>query len=235
MDKRTFLKTTAIISAGVWLNPTEILANDSKNQLFTLPKLNYEYGDLTPHIDKMTMEIHHSKHHQAYITKLNEALTNSPLQKDSLEQILQKITEKETAIRNNGGGHYNHTLFWELLTPNKDKNKLSDTMTKALEKYFGGYDKFKEAFKKEALGRFGSGWTWLLFHKHKGLQIMSTPNQDNILMKHIYKDYEGFTPILCLDVWEHAYYLNYQNKRADYIDAFWNIVNWQEVEKRMNG
>lgn len=243
MDKRTFLKTTAIVSAGFLLKPDEILGFNSASDVvgnqviteFTLPKLAYSYDALEPHIDKMTMEIHHSKHHQAYITKLNEALassTNESYKKSSLETLLANISEKDVAIRNHGGGHYNHSLFWTLLTPTT--KPINEKLLTLINAKFGSFDNFKDAFTKEALSRFGSGWVWLNFDNKNGLSIVSTPNQDNPLMTSIYKEFSNTTHLLCLDVWEHAYYLKYQNKRADYVKAFWNLVNWEEVGKRMS-
>ena len=250
MNKRTFLKTSAIISAGIsvglLLKPDEILGFNSDNDIggnqviteFTLPKLPYAYDTLEPHIDKMTMEIHHSKHHQAYITKLNEAIansTNESYKKGNLETILANISEKDVAIRNHGGGHYNHSLFWTLLTPTSKSlnDKKQEKLLTLINTKFGSFDNFKDAFTKEALSRFGSGWVWLNLDNKNGLSIVSTPNQDNPLMTSIYKEFANTTPLLCLDVWEHAYYLKYQNKRADYIKAFWNLVNWEEVAKKL--
>ena len=198
---------------------------------FTLPALPYAANALEPHIDARTMEIHHGKHHQAYVTNLNAALEKAPdYQHKPIELIcgsLSAIPEAvRTAVRNNGGGHWNHSLFWELTAPNAGGapgGKLGD----AIKATFGDFDKFKEQFAAAAVGRFGSGWAWLLNDGGK-LAITSTPNQDNPLM-------DGKSPssvLLGLDVWEHAYYLNYQNRRADYIKAWWNVVNWKAVEKR---
>lgn len=195
---------------------------------YELPKLNYAYNALEPHIDAKTMEIHHTKHHQTYIDKLNKALETHPeLHDKTLEELLTSLPslpqDIQTAVRNNGGGHYNHSLFWEMLTPNQ--NKLdSGNLFEAVNKSFGSFDAFKEKFTTEAMNRFGSGWVWLVTDANGQLSILSTPNQDNPIS-------DSKAPILGLDVWEHAYYLNYQNRRADYISAFWNIINWDKAEE----
>ncbi len=191
---------------------------------FELPKLNYAYEALTPHIDAKTMEIHHSKHHNAYVTNLNAAVAGTDLENTSIENICASISKHSPAVRNNGGGHYNHSLFWNLLSANgggAPKGAIAD----AISNTFGSYDKFKEEFTKAATTRFGSGWAWLVVHDGK-LIVTSTPNQDNPLMD--VADVKG-KPVLALDVWEHAYYLNYQNKRPDYINAFYNLINWDYV------
>ncbi len=194
----------------------------------TLPLLPYSYNALEPYIDTRTMEIHHGKHHQAYVDKLNAALaTHAELQEKSLEDLLKNLNDVpediRTAVRNNGGGHYNHSLFWKIMAP-KTEGKPSGNLAKAIDSKFSNFDKFKEEFTNAAATRFGSGWTWLIIDKKGDLVITSTANQDSPLS-------EGLKPILTLDVWEHAYYLNYQNRRPDYITAWWNIVNWPEVEK----
>lgn len=194
---------------------------------FELPKLNYAYNALEPHIDAKTMEIHHTKHHQAYITNLNNAIAGTDAEKMSIEDICRNISKYPMPVRNNGGGHFNHSLFWTIMAPNAGGNPGAELMA-ALTAAFGSFDKFKEEFNKAATGRFGSGWAWLVVHDGK-LVISSTPNQDNPLMD--VAEVKG-TPILGLDVWEHAYYLNYQNRRPDYCAAFWNLVNWSEVERR---
>ncbi len=192
---------------------------------FELPKLPYAYDALEPHIDKETMEIHHTKHHNTYVTKLNDAVKGTDLESKSIEDIVKNLNsvpdDIRTAVQNNGGGHYNHSLFWELLTPNASEpsGEVVDTISSA----FGSLDKFKEEFAAAAAGRFGSGWAWLVVDNGE-LAIVSTPNQDNPIS-------EGKLPILGLDVWEHAYYLNYQNRRPDYINAFWNVVNWDKVNE----
>ncbi|MFD1926558.1 superoxide dismutase [Sporosarcina siberiensis] len=195
---------------------------------YKLPELPYAYDALEPHFDKETMNIHHTKHHNAYITNVNNALEgNEELQSKSVEDLISNmdaIPENiRTAVRNNGGGHANHSLFWEVLSPEGGGNPTG-ALAEDIDKKFGSFDKFKEEFAKAGATRFGSGWAWLVLNDG-GLEIMSTPNQDSPLM-------EGKTPLLGLDVWEHAYYLNYQNRRPDYISAFWNVVNWDEVAKR---
>ncbi len=194
---------------------------------FELPKLNYAYNALEPHIDARTMEIHHTKHHQAYITNLNNAIAGTDLEKMSLEDILKNVSKHSVAVRNNGGGHWNHTMFWEIMKPNGGGEPTGD-LAAAISTAFGSFATLKEEFNKAAATRFGSGWAWLVVHDGK-LVVSSTPNQDNPLMD--VADVKG-TPILGLDVWEHAYYLHYQNRRPDYISAFWNVINWAEVEKR---
>jgi len=193
---------------------------------FELPKLPYAYDALEPHIDKMTMEIHHTKHHQAYITNLNNALAGTENEGKTYEQLFAMMSKLTPAIRNNGGGGWNHNFFWTILSPTS--TQLSGALASAIDSELGGYDKFKEEFTKAATTRFGSGWAWLIVNADKKLQITSTPNQDNPLMD--IAEVKG-TPILGLDVWEHAYYLKYQNRRPDYISAFFNIINWDEVAK----
>ena len=192
---------------------------------FELPKLPYAYDALEPHIDKETMEIHHTKHHNTYVTKLNDAVKGTDLESKSIEDIIKNLNsvpdDIRTAVQNNGGGHYNHSLFWEMLTPNA--SEPSGEVVDAISSTFGSLDKFKEEFAAAAAGRFGSGWAWLVVDNGE-LSIVSTPNQDNPLS-------EGKIPVLGLDVWEHAYYLKYQNKRQDYISAFWNVVNWDKVNE----
>jgi Fe-Mn family superoxide dismutase len=192
---------------------------------FTLPALPYDYSALEPFIDKTTMEIHHDKHHQGYVNNLNAAVKGTPLETENIETILAQISKQSAAVRNNAGGHYNHSFFWKIMTPNGQKKPVG-ALAEAIDKTFGSFDKFKEAFDKAALTRFGSGWAWLVSANGK-LTICSTPNQDNPLMD--IAEVRG-TPVIALDVWEHAYYLHYQNKRADYINSWWNIVNWQEAE-----
>jgi Fe-Mn family superoxide dismutase len=194
---------------------------------FELPKLNYAYSALEPHIDAKTMEIHHTKHHQAYINNLNAAIENSASANKSIEELMAEISTQSMAVRNNGGGHYNHSLFWEIMAPNAGGNPSGD-LADAINAAFGSFDKFKEDFNKAAATRFGSGWAWLVKHEGK-LVVTSTPNQDNPLMD--IAEVKG-SPILGLDVWEHAYYLNYQNRRPDYIGAFWNVINWNAVADR---
>jgi Fe-Mn family superoxide dismutase len=195
---------------------------------FELPKLPYDYSALEPHIDARTMEIHHSKHHNAYVTNLNAAIAGTDAENLSIEDICKKISKYPMPVRNNGGGHFNHSLFWSILGINNGANPTGKLMD-AINADLGGMDKLKEDFNKAATTRFGSGWAWLCVENGK-LKICSTPNQDNPLMD-VVTDCNG-TPILALDVWEHAYYLNYQNRRPDYISAFWNVVNWDEVSRR---
>ena len=192
---------------------------------FELPQLNYTYDALEPMFDARTMEIHHTKHHQTYIDNLNKAIQNTPLENKSIEEICSLANTP--ALRNNGGGHYNHTLFWEILTPNGSKSPIGNVKT-AIENY-GGFEKFKTDFSEAAKTRFGSGWAWLCKKDNGSLEICSTPNQDNPLMPDI--GCNG-TPILGLDIWEHAYYLNYQNRRPDYISTFFNVINWDIVEEK---
>jgi Fe-Mn family superoxide dismutase len=196
---------------------------------FELSGLPYAHDALEPYIDKATMEIHHGKHHQAYVTNLNNAIAGTDAESKSLEEIIRNISKYSAAVRNNGGGHFNHSMFWKLMKPNGG-GAPSGELAAEIDKAFGSFDKFKEEFAKAGISRFGSGWAWLCVENGK-LTICSTANQDNPLM-----DIEGVrcgTPILGLDVWEHAYYLKYQNRRADYISAFWNVVNWDEVTRLM--
>jgi superoxide dismutase, Fe-Mn family len=195
---------------------------------FTLPNLPYDFGALEPHIDAKTMEIHHGKHHQAYVTNLNAAIEKAPeLASKSLDDLMRGINSVpeavRTAVRNNGGGHWNHSMFWQIMGPGAG-GEPGGALGAAIKSAFGDFAKFKEQFQAAGAGRFGSGWAWLVNDGGK-LSIMSTPNQDNPLM-------EGKNAILGLDVWEHAYYLKYQNRRPDYMAAWWNVVNWKEVEKR---
>jgi Fe-Mn family superoxide dismutase len=195
---------------------------------FELPKLGYEYNALEPHIDAKTMEIHHSKHHQAYVTNLNNALVGTEWEGKSLEELMKNISKISPAVRNNGGGHFNHSLFWTVIKPNGGGNPTG-AIAEVIDKTFGSYDKMKEEFTKAATTRFGSGWAWLCVKADKSICICSSPNQDNPTMD--ISECPG-TPILGLDVWEHAYYLHYQNRRPDYIAAFYNLINWDEVNKR---
>ncbi|MFM2095415.1 MAG: hypothetical protein RIS70_2539 [Planctomycetota bacterium] len=194
---------------------------------FTLPALPYAYNALEPHIDARTMEIHHTKHHQAYINNANNALTGTGLESKTAEEIIANLAAVpeaiRTVVRNNAGGHANHSLFWTVLGPNAGGKPTGD-LAAAIDRELGGFDKFKEDFTKAAISRFGSGWAWLSVNGGK-LQVESTPNQDSPLM-------EGRTPVLGIDVWEHAYYLLYQNRRPDYITAFWSVINWNEVSRR---
>lgn len=195
---------------------------------FELPALPYAFNALEPHIDARTMEIHHGKHHQAYVNNLNKAIEGTPLEGRSIEEIMKDLDMKNAAVRNNGGGHFNHTLFWSVMAPNaggSPKGELSEAVNTA----FGSFDEFKEKFANAAATRFGSGWAWLCVHKGGKLELCSTPNQDNPLMPDTGC---GGTPILGVDVWEHAYYLHYQNRRPDYLKAWWNVVDWNAVAQR---
>ena len=194
---------------------------------FQLPDLPYNFDALEPHIDSKTMQIHHGKHHAGYTNKLNTAIAGTDLEGKTIEDILKNLDMNNTAVRNNGGGYFNHSLFWEIMGANcggEPQGELAD----AIEKSFGSFDEFKSEFSDAAGARFGSGWAWLCVDSDGGLEVCSTANQDNPLMP----GECGKTPILCLDVWEHAYYLNYQNRRPDYIDAFFDVINWEVVAKK---
>tara|TARA_B100001250_G_scaffold227028_1_gene194851 strand:- start:871 stop:1479 length:609 start_codon:yes stop_codon:yes gene_type:complete len=195
---------------------------------FELPKLKYSYDSLEPHIDSKTMEIHHGKHHAGYTNNLNNAISGSELENHSIEEILKNLNMENSALRNNAGGYYNHNLFWDILSPSgggKPNGKLLESINNGFE----SFENFKEEFSKAAATRFGSGWAWLCVHENGTLKVCSTANQDNPLMPGIGCD--GF-PILGIDVWEHAYYLNYQNRRPDYINAFFNLINWEKVNEK---
>ena len=238
MDKRTFLKKSAILTLGgtlagssaIGLNAAGSflgLKNRSGDEEFTLPELPYAYDALEPHIDAMTMEIHHSKHHAGYTRKFNAAVAAAGLTGVAVMDIFKDVSKQPEAVRNNGGGFFNHKLFWKVMSPDGGGEPKGELL-KAIEKSFGSFDNFREKFSKAAATRFGSGWAWLV-STGDGLAVTSTPNQDNPMMDII--DTRG-TALLAIDVWEHAYYLNYQNRRADYISAFWNVVNWDYVSER---
>ncbi|MBC5840316.1 MAG: superoxide dismutase [Flavobacteriaceae bacterium] len=195
---------------------------------FELPQLPYAYDALEPNIDARTMEIHHSKHHNAYTTNLNAAVTGTDMEGKTIENILLNLDMKNAAVRNNGGGFYNHNLFWEVMSPNGGGLPTGELLA-AIESSFGSFDEFKAKFSKAGATQFGSGWAWLCVEKGGKLDVCGTPNQDNPLMPGIGC---GGTPILGMDVWEHAYYLHYQNRRPDYIEAFFNVINWTEVSRR---
>jgi Fe-Mn family superoxide dismutase len=195
---------------------------------FELPNLGYAYDALEPNIDAKTMEIHHSKHHNGYTTKLNGAIAGTDLEGKSIEDILNTLDMSNGAVRNNGGGFYNHSLFWTVMNPD-NKGELSGDLKNAIMEAFGSFDAFKDTFSNAAATQFGSGWAWLCVLPGGKVEVCSTPNQDNPLMPGVTC---GGTPILGLDVWEHAYYLNYQNRRPDYINAFFNVINWNEVASR---
>jgi superoxide dismutase, Fe-Mn family len=194
---------------------------------YEVPPLPYDYAALEPHVDEATMKVHHDKHHQAYVDKANAALEGTPLADAPIEDVLRDLSQvpedKRTAVRNNGGGHYNHTLFWEWMSPNGG-GEPDGALREAIDSAFGSFDDFKAKFKEAGVNRFGSGWSWLV-HDGSGLVVVSTANQDNPVS-------DGQTPLLGVDVWEHAYYLKYQNKRPDYIDAWWNTVDWAKVAER---
>jgi Fe-Mn family superoxide dismutase len=194
---------------------------------YSVPSLTYAYDALEPHIDKLTMEIHHDKHHQAYVDKANAALAGTPLESASIEDVLKDLSQvpedKRTAVRNNGGGHYNHSLFWESMSPNGG-GEPSGALADAIAQAFGSFSDFQAKLKETGVNQFGSGWSWLI-HDGSGLAVVGTPNQDNPIS-------DGKTPLLGVDVWEHAYYLKYQNKRPEYLDAWWNTVDWAKVAER---
>ena len=194
---------------------------------FELPQLPYAYDALEPHIDAKTMEIHYSKHHNGYTTKLNGALEGSGVESDTIESILENLDMDNAALRNNGGGYYNHSLFWEVMGPNGGGTPMS-TLAQAIDTAYGSFESFKSAFSNAAANQFGSGWAWLCVQKGGKVEVCSSANQDNPLMPGIGC---GGTPILGIDIWEHAYYLNYQNRRPDYIDAFFNVINWEKVSE----
>ena len=224
---KTAAKTAAPASVAPTMPPPKL----RRTTPFTLPPLGYDVAALEPHIDKMTMEIHHDKHHNAYVTNLNDAVKDTVYAEYELEDIVARIStsDADKKIRNNAGGHWNHTFFWQTIAPGGG-NMPSEKLASAINTVFGGQDKFKEQFSAAAKGVFGSGWAWLCVGKDKKLFICSTPNQDNPLMLNVSRQLG--TPILGLDVWEHAYYLKYQNKRPDYITAFYNIINWKLVSER---
>lgn len=230
MERRTFLQIAMLGSASLAMGQTSLYSGmgSNKETPFTLPDLPYAPDGLEPYIDRMTMEIHHGKHHSAYVTNLNKAVARTEWASKSLEEMFGKISTLPVAIRNNGGGHYNHSLFWKWMKP-KGGGVPTGELATAIDRDFGSFEKFRDQLTNAAMTRFGSGWAWLI-KQHDKLTIASTPNQDNPLMD--VADVRG-VPILGLDVWEHAYYLKYQNRRADYIAAWWNVVNWDEVAKML--
>ena len=234
MERRKFLKSGLLLGALGSLQKLPLFADASIQQMqekrsipFTLPDLPYAFDALEPYVDKMTMEIHHDKHHGAYVSNLNKALEGTEWVSKSLEEILAGVSKLPAVVKNNGGGHWNHSAFWNWMKP-KGGGVPAGELANAINHDFGTFDKFKEQFTSAGMTRFGSGWAWLIF-QHGKLVVASTPNQDNPLMD--VADVKG-VPLLGLDVWEHAYYLKYQNRRADYIAAFWNVINWDEVAKR---
>jgi len=233
MKRRSFLQASILGGIGAVLPATSLAhittqpIKEQQPMPFTLPELPYAPDALEPSIDKMTMEIHHGKHHNAYVTNLNKAVEGGEWATKSLEEILANISKLPPAVRNNGGGHWNHSAFWQWMKP-KGGGTPSGDLAAAINRDFVSFDKFKEAFSNAGVTRFGSGWAWLIA-QHGKLVVASTPNQDNPLMD--IAETKG-VPILGMDVWEHAYYLKYQNRRPDYVAAFWNVVNWDEVAKR---
>ena len=234
LDRRQFVKL-GTLAASAALLPGTVRAETAA---ITLPALPYAFDALEPHIDAKTMEIHHGKHHAAYIKNLNAALATAPdLAKQPLDRLLASLPavpdeSLRTTVRNNGGGHWNHDFFWKTLAPAEKSGKPSAALAAAIDSSLGGMDAFKKTFGEAATKRFGSGWAWLIVKSDGKLAVTSTPNQDNPWMKGVVPDGEAGTPILGLDVWEHAYYLHYQNRRPDYIAAWWNIVNWTTVSER---
>ena len=235
MERRNFFKAIGLLTAAAYISP-KVLGSTQESVKTTsiegvppqeFPPLPYAYNALEPYIDARTMEIHYDKHHRAYYTNFMNAVKGTPLEGKPLSEIFAGISKQSDAVRNNGGGYYNHLFFWKNLGAGSagPKGELSEAITKA----FGSFDKFKELFSTAAKTRFGSGWAWLYLGTDKNLAITSSPNQDNTLMD--LSPVKG-TPLLALDVWEHAYYLKYQNKRPDYVEAFWNVVNWEEVDRR---
>lgn len=229
-SRRNFIKTTAIIGAGSMLANTKLNALTPGDEPFaTLPPLPYDYAALEPYIDTTTMQIHHDKHHKAYVDKLNEAMAKETFAtRPTLESLFQNVSTRNVAIRNHGGGHFNHSMFWKIMMPKSD-SAIPGSLQTAIDASFGNVETLKKQMNDAAAKRFGSGWAWLVQQKDK-LVVTSTPNQDNPLMD--VAEVKG-QPLIGIDVWEHAYYLKYQNKRGDYLDAWWNVINWAEVARRM--
>ncbi|MFK7903854.1 MAG: superoxide dismutase [Chitinophagales bacterium] len=249
MDKRTFIKLTAITTAGIIVNPLtgcqqapeksgegdkKADAISGTASVFTLPALGYSFDALAPNIDAQTMEIHHGKHHAGYVRKLNAAVKGTAFEGKTLEEILKTVSDKDadTGVRNNGGGHFNHSLFWSVIGPAEASGQPEGQLAEAMNAAFGDVDKFKETFAAASKSVFGSGWAWLCVGADKKLFVTTTPNQDNPLMTGLVE--QAGTPILGIDVWEHAYYLNYQNRRGDYITNFFNVVDWSNVSERFS-
>ncbi|MBA4322798.1 MAG: superoxide dismutase [Odoribacter sp.] len=237
MERRKFVRSIGLGAAALYLgkDALAVTGNNAKSettdslQALVFPPLPFGYDALEPYIDARTMEIHYDRHHRAYFNNFVNAIKGTPMESLTIEEIFSNVSSHGDAVRNNGGGYYNHTIFWNNL--GKGSSGPSNKLKAAIDKNFGSFDKFKETFNNAAKTRFGSGWAWLYLNSDKNLAAGSTPNQDNPLMD--LSPVKG-TPLLTLDVWEHAYYLKYQNKRADYIEAFWNVVNWEEVDKRYN-
>jgi Fe-Mn family superoxide dismutase len=230
MKRKQFIHHSAAFVAATFLattKPLNIFTMENHTPNFQLPTLDYAYSVLEPFIDTATMEIHYTKHHKGYVDNLNSALSKLDYKNETVEQILASISKYNVAVRNNAGGHYNHSLFWKLLAPAKKAESATD-IELAIQKEFTSMDNFKKLFAEAATGRFGSGWAWLIKTSEKKLKIISTPNQDNPLMENAQ---DKGLPLIALDVWEHAYYLKYQNKRAAYIEPWWNVVNWNYANK----
>jgi Fe-Mn family superoxide dismutase len=228
-SRRSFLKASALAAASIPVMSSLDVFGVPADPAFALPALKYPHEALEPHIDALTMQIHHSKHHMAYVTNLNKAVAEAGIKTTDMKALLKDASKLPAAVRNNGGGHYNHSLFWELMTP-AGGGDPNGPVADAINSSFGSFAAFKEKFNAAATGRFGSGWAWLVASDGK-LAIGSTPNQDNPLMD--VSEVKG-TPLLGLDVWEHAYYLKYQNRRVEYVNAWWNVVSWEEVNKRIS-
>lgn len=238
-NRRDFIRKAGILALAGFATPLIAFSEErglsnaavepfSADGEFSLPPLPYAYDALEPHIDKMTMEIHHTKHHQAYVTNLNKALTAAGIKNGNLDDIIAHVSKYETVVRNNAGGHWNHSFFWKIMKPGG--SQPDGKIREMIDGTFGSIDEFKTKFNDTALKRFGSGWAWLIVDEKKKLTIGSTPNQDNPLMD--LSDLKGI-PVLGIDVWEHAYYLKYQNKRNEYVNAWWNLVNWNEVNTNL--
>jgi len=238
MDRRKFIYSLGLASAAMSINKisgftklnsinNKMIRSNNTMAKFELPALPYAFNALEPHIDARTMEIHHGKHHAAYVANLNKAIEGTEAEGKSLEELMNNVSKYPVAVRNNGGGHYNHSFFWTIMGQNKGGEPTGD-LAEAINKHFGSFDDFKKEFSNAAATRFGSGWAWLIVKADGTLAVTSTPNQDNPIMD--VADVKG-TPILGIDVWEHAYYLHYQNRRPDYVAAFWNVINWDEVGK----
>lgn len=237
MNRRNFLYSVGTFTILSGINNVEnkfgilnnnLIRRNKKMAKFELPQLPYGYDALEPYIDKMTMEIHHTKHHNAYVTNLNKVLEGTDAEGKSLEDLMSQISKYPVGVRNNGGGHYNHSMFWQIMKKDGGGVPTGD-VSNLINSAFGSFEQFKTIFSEAAVGRFGSGWAWLIANNGK-VEITSTPNQDNPLMDVAEK--KGF-PILGLDVWEHAYYLKYQNRRPEYIENWWNVINWEEVNRRL--
>lgn len=227
MERRIFLRNSAIAAAGIGLAGITPLYASTPATEFTLPALPYPYNAYEPYIDELTMSIHHGKHHQAYVDNLNKALAEAGVTGESLENICRNVSRYSPAVRNNAGGHYNHSLFWSVIKPNQKLKMPTGMLSAAIEKDLGGLGKLREQLSKAAFSVFGSGWAWLVVNDAGRLEVGTTPNQDNPLMD--ISEFRG-KPVLAIDVWEHAYYLKYQNRRPRYIESWWNLIDWQAAE-----